>query len=191
MRKDINETIKTIETYLEVVRLVVDNLESKQLKVKPGNSLHKALTLSSAGLDEEVERLRAQRSFSSFEHENIAYRLIDKGWKKILKGFKKNNLLIKNSHLDRLTSEYINFWGIAKTAEYLVEDAEDFGDSNLEKQLNDRICPLCSNNSIDSNNICSYCNTEYCEACSGILKIAPAMMAVMDITKIRECICKE
>jgi hypothetical protein len=191
MRKDINETIKTIETYLEVVRLIVDNFESKQLKVKPGDSLHKALTLSSAGLDEEVERLRAQRSFSSFEHENIAYILIDKGWKKILKGFKKDNLLIKNSNLDRLTSEHINFWGLEKAVRYLIEDAEDFGDPDLEKKLKNRVCPICSSNSINSNNICSYCNTEYCEACSGILKIAPAMMAVVDSTKIRECICRE
>jgi hypothetical protein len=191
MRKEINETIKTIETYKEVIKLIIDNFESNHIKVRSSDDLlYKSLTLSSVGLDEEVERLRAQRSFSSFEHENVAYTLINKGWKKILKGFKKDNLLIENSNIDKLTSEYINSLGMEKIVQFLIEGVEDLGNSNIEKQLSNRICPLCSNNSIDYNNICGYCSTEYCEACSGILKIDPAM-AFTNSTKIRKCICRE
>lgn len=190
MREDIEETIKCIETYLDALKMILTQFNSKGFSLKQGGLLYESSIIASKGLDAEMKRLKSQRKSASFYHEQIICSFLKSGWLEHSKGYVKDGLLIDSNILEEMSSKYIELCGVTNVVDALVKGAEEFGDVKAKEKLDEKRCPLCFNKSIGSDNRCGYCKTEYCEFCNGLKLVTLETTAVRDTSKVKECTCK-
>ncbi len=189
MRKDVEETVKCIETYLEVLKMIFKQFSSKGFNIKKDGLLYESSLIASKSLDSEMKRLNNQRKTSSYCHEVLINKLLEDDWIERSKGFVRDGLLIDYSVLDRMSSDHIEKCGVSNIIKGLVGSAEEFGDAAAKDKLNEKLCPLCYNKSIGSDNKCKCCSTEYCEFCNGIRLVTPETVSVRDTNKVKKCDC--